>query len=741
MKARSVLLVVLAVLCFAWPSAFAQSAATLSGILTDPTGAAVTGAEVSAQLFAAGKTAPARATTDSTGRFTLPLPPGRYLVRISATSNSFARVERELSLAAGDALEWSPRLELERLSATVVVSAQAEPVVVQSSSASVSILTRAEISERQALWLAPLLSTLPGFSLSRLGRDGGVTSLFLNGGNSNFTKVLMDGTPVNEPGGGADFSNFALDNVEKIEVVRGAESALFGSDAMTGVVQVFSRRGSSRRPALTLLAEGGKFATARGAAQLSGALGRFDYSAAASTFYTSGQERNDIFRNASLSANFGWRLRDNNSLRLSLRSAASDAGVPGQTLFTPANLDQHNGLKNFSANLSWDFDTSSRWRHRFSGTESYIRQLFANPTSDFCDPNPPFICDFPFTVRNQFNRAGFAAQSSYVSPRDGLTFGYNVEIENGSLSNFHARRNNQAGYLELRAQPWHRLSVNLGARAEANASFGARVIPRGGFALLLRAGRDFWGATRLRLSAGLGIKEPTLVQSFAKDPCFPGNPDLRPERSRSVIVGLDQALASDRVRVSAEYFDNRFHDIVSFTFCFPGGPCPIAPPPGCPFGYGTFFNTDLARARGANLSLETRPVRWLRIAGSYSFSPTRVLQAPNAFDPALQPGNRLFKRPVHSGSLVLNADFRRMNWNLAGTFVGRRTDSDFLGLGLTRNAGYAKVDVAASYDVGRGISAFGRVENLFDKKYQESLGYRAYRRAYRLGLRFHLGGE
>lgn len=740
MKARSILTLLLAVLCSVCPSVPAQSVATISGSVTDPSGAAVSGAEISAHSRDDRKAAPLRAATDSSGRYTLSLSPGRYLLRTTA-SGSFARSEREITLVLGDSLDWSPQLQLERLSATVVVTAQAEPVTTQSASASVSILTRQQIEQRQTLWLAPLLSSLPGFSLSRLGRDGGVTSLFLNGGNSNFTKVLVDGTPVNEPGGAADFSNFALDHIEKIEVVRGAESALFGSDAMTGVVQVFSHRGSTRRPALTLLAEGGKFSTARGAAQLSGLLGRFDYSAAASTFYTSGQERNDQFRNTSLSGNFGWRLSDTHHLRLTLRSATSDAGVPGQTLFTPANLDQHNGSKTFSTNLSWVFNTSPRWRHHFSASETYIRQLFNNPVSDFCDPGPPFLCDFPFTVRNQFNRAGFAAQSSYVAPRAGITLGYSAEVQNGFLNTFHARRNNQAGYMELRAQPWRRLSVSFGARAEANASFGTRVIPRGGFSLLLRKGRDFWGATRLRFSAGLGIKEPTLVQSFAKDSCFPGNLDLRPERSRVGIIGLDQALASDRVRVSAEYFDNRFHDIVSFTFCFPGGPCPIAPPPGCPFGFGTFFNTDLARARGGNFSLEAHPVRWLRISGSYSFTPTRVLQAPNAFDPALQPGNRLFKRPVHSGSLLLNADFLRMNWNLAATFVGRRTDSDFLGLGFTGNPGYARVDLAASYDFGRGVGAFARVENLFDKKYQESLGYAAYRRAYRLGMRFRLAGE
>ncbi|MCL5288537.1 MAG: TonB-dependent receptor, partial [Acidobacteria bacterium] len=476
MKARTVLLLLLAVVCFLGSSAFAQSAATISGVVSDPTNAAISGAEISAQSLLDTKAASARVATDATGRYVLSVLPGRYLLRVSASA-SFARIEREVTLAAGESLEWNPRLQLERLSATVVVSAHAEPVDAQSASASVSILTREQIEQRQTLWLAPLISSLPGFSLSRLGRDGGITSLFLNGGNSNFTKVLVDGTPVNEPGGGADFSNFALDNVEKIEVVRGAESALFGSDAMTGVVQVFSHRGSTRRPALTLLAEGGKFSTARGAAQLSGMLGRFDYSAAASTFYTSGQERNDQFRNTSLSGNFGWRFAEENQLRLAIRSATSDAGIPGQTVFTPANLDQHDGLKHFSANLSWEFNSSPRWRHRFSGTETYIRQLFDNPASDFCDPNPPFICDFPFTVRNQFNRAGFSAQTSFIAPRAGVTFGYNAEVENGFLNTFHARRNNQAGYVELRAQPWHRLSVNFGARAEANASFGTRVIP------------------------------------------------------------------------------------------------------------------------------------------------------------------------------------------------------------------------------------------------------------------------
>jgi vitamin B12 transporter len=638
---------------------------------------------------------------------------------------------------------------LERLAATVLVTAQAEPALAEAVSSPVTVLTREEIERRQAVWLGPLLETTPGFAFSRLGRDGGVTTLFLNGGNSNFTKVLVDGTPFNEPGGFVDFSDFTLDNVEKVEVVRGAESALYGSDAMAGVVQVFTRRGSTRHPAPELLAEGGKFSSARGFARLSGVLGRVDYSAAAARFETEGQGPNDAFRNTTLSGNFGWRLTDAQALRLALRSNTSDAGVQGQTLFTPPDLDEHDALRNFTASLNWQFQTGARWHHTLAGTETYLRQLFDNPGSEFCFSAPPFICDFPFTVRNQFNRAGFSEQSSYFSPRGGVTLGYQYEVENGFLAGFHARRNNQAGYLEARPRFAERLTLSAGARAEDNDSFGTRVVPRAGLAYALRLGHGFWGATRLRGSFGLGIKEPSMDQSFSRDPCFPGNLGLRPERSRSFGIGADQLLAADRVRVSADYFDNRFRDIVSFTFCAPEGSCPIAPPPGCPFGFGTFFNTDLARARGGTVMLEARPARWLSLTGNYSYVPSRVLQAPNASDPTLVPGNRLFKRPVHSGNLVLNAGFRRMNWNLRGIFVGPRTDSDFLSLRLgdmcfgpclTSNPGYARVDLAASYELRQGVTAFGRIENLLDKRYQDSLGYLALRRYYRLGMRFVLGG-
>ena len=755
---RSKLLAFGFVVLFATLRLEAQSTATLTGVLTDVTGGAIRGAIVTAERTGSSGAA-MQTISGPDGRFEMRLELGEYRIRI--THSSFAREEHTVTLNAGENRELRVRLELERLAATVVVTAQAEPVEAVAATSLVAVVTRQQIEERQTVWLAAALAGTPGISAARLGREGGLTSLFLDGGNSNFTKVLVDGATLNEPGGAIDFSNFTLDNVEKIEVVHGAASTLFGSDAMAGVVQIFTRRGNTHTPRFQLLAEGGSFSTARGTALLSGEVGRFDYSAAAGQFQTSGEGPNDNFRNTTLSGNFGWRFTETNRLRLSLRNQNSHSGTPGQTLFTPPNLDQENRFENFSANLGWEFQTGASWRHRLSGTETYIRQQFLNPLADFFIEPDPFgicafaprsaravptaqFCDFPFTAGNQFNRAGFAAQTSYLFRQGGVTAGYQYEVENGRLSalgTVHARRNNQAGYVEGRTQLGQRLTVNAGFRVEDNASFGRRVVPRFGVAYALRFGSGFWGPMRLWFTMGRGIKEPRLDQSFGADPCFPGNADLRPERSRTIHAGVEQRLAGDRVRLSGNYFDNRYRDIVSFTFCFPGGPCPLAPPPGCGFGFGTFFNTDLARARGTNVAIEAKPANWLSVSGSYSYVDSRVLQAPNAFDPSLLAGNRLFRRPVNSGNLILNASFHRMNWNLAGYFVGRRTDSDFLGLGRTQNPGYARVDFAGSYDMGRGVRLFGRIENLLDKSYQAALGYPSLGRAFRVGMKYTVGGE
>jgi len=167
----------------------------------------------------------------------------------------------------------------------------------------------------------------------------------------------------------------------------------------------------------------------------------------------------------------------------------------------------------------------------------------------------------------------------------------------------------------------------------------------------------------------------------------------------------------------------------------------VTPPPGCGAGFGSYFNTDLARARGLNLAGGIAPLNWLRFSGNYSYDDSRVVDSPNAYDPALIPGNHLIRRPVNSGSFTATTVFRRVNFLFAGYFSGVRTDSDFLGLGLTRNPGYARFDVATSYEFARGLSIYGRATNLFDKQYQDALGYPALGRDVRVGMKYQFGGR
>lgn len=685
----------------------AQTTPAINGTLTDPSGATVLGAQINAFLLdSSRKTITTQSGPD--GKFALALSPGRY--RVTVKHPAFTPAEQEFALAAGETRIWDVRLALEPLSSKVVVSATAEPALVETLPVPVDVITRRDAGEREEIWLAPLLATAQGVSLARTGASGGLASIFVDGGNSNFTKVLVDGTPVNVPGGGIDFSNFTLENVDKIEIVHGASSALYGSDAMTGVIQIFTHRGTTSTPHLTLEGDGGTFETGHGGAQLSGVLGAFDYSAGASYFSTNGQGANDAFRDTTLSGNFGWRFSNTNSLRATVRSDASIAELPGQTLLGAPTPGTSNDLNNVSANLRWDFSAGEQWQNHLVGYESRNQDL---STSSF----GPFL--------TKFNRAGLEEQAAYQFRNGGVTAGYMFEEETGAAPT----RQNQAGYAELRYQFGKRLTAIAGGRAEANGAFGTRVVPRVGASYAVRYGQGFWGATRLRASYGLGIKEPEMLPAGC-------GPDLKPERSNTFNAGADQYFASDRVHVSITYFHNDFRDIVSFAI--------VSSNPNCPAFGGSFFNTDRAWAHGANASFEAKATRWLRIAGNYTYDDTRVVRAgPMETDPSMIVGSRLFRRPLHSANLMANAHFHRMNWNFAGNYVGRRADSDFLfpPLGITSNPSYVRWDLANSIELGYGLSTLARVENLFNNHYQDAVGFPALRLNWRLGMRYEWGRE
>jgi vitamin B12 transporter len=272
---------------------------------------------------------------------------------------------------------------------------------------------------------------------------------------------------------------------------------------------------------------------------------------------------------------------------------------------------------------------------------------------------------------------------------------------------------------------WGRFSLGNGVRIDDNGSFGTVVVPRSSLAYLLRNGGGFLGATRLKFNFGLGVKEPSFLQSFANTPYFVGNPNLAPERSRTLDFGVEQRFWQGRGKLELDAFDNVFRDQIAFettnfqTFS------------------GTYFNIGRASAKGAEVTVELVPVRSLRASGSYTYLDSEVTESGNPSDSALQAGRWLLRRPRHSGSVQVNWNWRRMNVSSTTVFVGRRVDSDFLGLQppLIWNSGYTNSDLAWSYRSSYHLTYYGLVENLLNQKYMEVLGYPALKITYRAGIR------
>jgi outer membrane receptor protein involved in Fe transport len=327
MKIRLLLFFVLpAVLLGIGFSAQAQNnspEAHLAGTLLDSSGAGVPNVHVTARLEGDKSAQLWKASSTTDGTYSLSLPPGRY--HVSFERSPFVARAFDVDLHANQQRQLVLHLELEPLNSNVIVTAQVEPTLVDQTTAPVSVITRQEIDERQSVGLADVLTFAPGIAIGRTGPEGSTASVFLNGGNSNFTKVLIDGAPINPPGGAVDFSSVTLDNIDKAEIVRGAESAIYGTDAVSGVIQLFTHRGSTRTPEFSIYGEGGSFASGRGGGQLSGLLGALDYSVGGSYFGTVGQGQDDDFLNRTLSGNFGYSFSDTNQIRLTLRNNDSIA--------------------------------------------------------------------------------------------------------------------------------------------------------------------------------------------------------------------------------------------------------------------------------------------------------------------------------------------------------------------------------------------------------------------------------
>lgn len=621
----------------------------------------------------------------------------------------------------------------------VVVTATKTEVPVKQVAASVTVITKEEIKARQVTQVSDLLRDVPGLSVRQQGSRGSVAVVFPRGGNSNFNLVLIDGVKVNDAGGFYDFHDLSTDNIERIEIVRGPHSALYGSDAMGSVIQIFTKRGKGS-PRLEGSFAGGNMKTFEEQWNLSGGTEQLDYSLAVGRSDTDGSlPINNHFGATTVSSRVGVALGNALDLSLAVRYTDSDLNVPTETggdLFSPLDPNQSSDQQRLVVSGKASQPLTSWW-HQTLQVGFYRHESAFDDWFDPFDPSTGQPLDFSayhstseerrisadyfwnLTTPTAFDLSGlftvgFAFEREEFEQRAAAT-----ETDFPSSSANEASRDNKAGYLHGQFDWRKQLFLTAGFRVDGNSTFGTEVTPRVSAAWIIP-----YVGTKLRGGYGEGIKEPSFIENFGDGSQFVvGNPNLRPERSKSWEIGLDQPVMHGLVDLSATYFHNRFDDLIAFIF---------TPTSGCP---ASFCNVQKARAEGVELAATVRPGYGLTIGGAYTYLDTKVLDDGGIGSIALSNGQSLLRRPRHTGTLSIDYVWHRLRTNLTTTFVGDRADiftdpATFETRRVTAQ-GYATVDLAASYTVLKDalhlqeLTLFGRIQNLFDNDYQQVFGYSA----------------
>ncbi len=701
--------------------------------VADPSSAAVSGARVAVYASGSGQLL-ALEQSDAQGVVAF-----RNLnapaVRVEVLAAGFAPLT--VNAKAG---EVTAQLKLAPQSESVVVSAAPTPVEAGLTGLSVSSLDSVALVAMQPVAASDAVRFLPGVILADSGNRGGQTSMFVRGGDSRYNKVLLDGVPVDDPGGYFDFGTISMTGVDRLELMRGSESVLYGSDAMSSVLQVSTAIGRTKTPELKLGSDGGNFGTAHGYSSLGGVGGRFDYNLFGDVLHSNGQGANDYYNNATEGANIGYQIAPNESLRLHVRHNNSHSGVPGETTFLGNRLlapdsDARAHQNNLLASLEFSLAAPAKWQHQLTVYNYNHQRHDTDSVADSWRATPAYgFIDYPYGDAADLNHFGVRYSGEYwESSKARSNFGYEFEDENGYVGDTtappmsHGLRLNHAVYGEQFVQVG-RLSAIVGARFVHNESFGNRVVPRVSLTYKVWDGNGALTGTRLKGSYSEGIKEPRFEESFGIGGYYIlKNTALKAEKARNLEAGVEQKFGS-RVSATATYFNTLFRDRIDLNF----NPVTF---------YSQYINVNKALAHGAELDVNGRLSQAFQLQGSYMYTSSQVLKAPLSSSPFTQAGAPLLLRPKHAGTLLLGYTRPRYGLTLGGSFIGRREDSDFYGYGYTHAAGYARVDAGGWYQLTHRATLYANVENLLNRHYEEVLGYPAMSANFRAGMRFRLGGD
>ena len=454
----------------------------------------------------------------------------------------------------------------------LVVTATRVPVSPNAVTASVTRITGEDLAARGVRFVLDALREVPGATVVPTGSFGGVTSLFLRGGQSNYVKVLVDGVPVNRAGGAFDWSRLTTNNLDRIEVVRGPASVIYGSDAVSGVVQIFTRRGQGR-PTIDTRAEVGTFGTVNWDGGVSGGSQRIAYSADVSRFTTDGTYAfNNRYRNSVGSGSLRLHAAERTDVTLSARYSDNAYHFPTDFLGVPVDSNQMTADKDAVVSAELGQRLGSRMELRVSAGGSR-----AETNDDDRPDNAADTLGYGFASRSHaVARRGNveARMNAFVTPFLTLTSGAQIERETEArrgetTSNFGAvettpntpfdsARTTAAFYGQAILDLARGFALNVNGRVDHNSAFGTFVTYRAGAAYRFPTG------TRIRASVGRAFKAPTFCEQFCNEPFIVGNAALTPERTLSWEAGAEQPLLGRLLTLFVTYFDPRFRNLVIY---------------------------------------------------------------------------------------------------------------------------------------------------------------------------------
>lgn len=628
-----------------------------------------------------------------------------------------------------------PVFELEGL----LVTGWTTPRAADAATTRVTVLEGDALRAAGVTELTEALRSVPGLSVVQSGSFGAATSLFLRGGESDYVLVLVDGVQVNQPGGGFDFSSLSLDDVARIEVVRGPASALYGSDAMAGVVHVITRTGEAGLRAEATVGAG-NYGRRTWSAGVRGGTGDAGYSLRIGRTESDGVlPVNNAFARTTLSAAARFAPDDATRVRTTLR-------VTDRTYHFPT--DGSGAVDDINAFTYGDEVVAGVSAQRALGSGFTVEALVGLTDFDVgSDDQPDGPADtlgfYGFTSLDHLRRASLDARVRMDLEGAWVSAGGELEEERqrsftSSLSQWGSdagrstnSRWNRALYLQAAGERG-RLAWTAGGRLEDNERFGSLRTWQAGGRLAATVGVP----VLLRASLGRGIKEPTFYENYATGFAV-GNPDLDPERSRSWEVGVEAALAGSRLTLEGTWFDQTFDDLIQYTFAppTPGGP--------------NFYNVARARARGTEWTLRGVFDR-VELEGGWTWLDSEVLDA--GFDEgegaAFVEGAALLRRPAHAVDAQLRVILpREGSVTLTLDRVGEREDRDFSTFPARRVTlpAYTLLGLGASAplyvgDGGTRLDVTLRAHNLLDRRYEEVLGFPAPGRTFSVEARVGIGG-